>query len=372
MKKRTDGRYQTSVVVGLNEDGSPRRKYVYGKTIKETNEKANALKMNTANGLKVDGITIRELGELWFELEKAPVLRASTLKSIRNTLNALYSFVGDIDVRDLRAVHLDRIKRDLIGKEEYATYNEVLSKLRAILNFGVTHDYVMRNITLGVKRVNAPKKVTKRPFTASELQAIENADLEPADRLMIDILRYSGMRRGEALALVIADIDLLRHEVRVAKNLVLEKVITDTKTAAGNRVIPLPQIFFDRNEAYIRTRRPFESILMTRGYRPMSLSAFSSHMKRDLAPQIFGDQIPEGFSAHMFRHNYASELYRSGLMKNDIKMAQYILGHADVKTTLNVYTHFDRDRLDRSFIDNFYSDDVKKMSTLRDRSSKMA
>ena len=43
-----------------------------------------------------------------------------------------------------------------------------------------------------------------------------------------------------------------------------------------------------------------------------------------------------GASAHIFRHTYASMLHLSGV---DPKTIQYILGHADIGTTMNRYTH---------------------------------
>ena len=44
----------------------------------------------------------------------------------------------------------------------------------------------------------------------------------------------------------------------------------------------------------------------------------------------------ENITAHMLRHTYATILYDAGV---DIKTAQRYLGHADVQTTLKIYTH---------------------------------
>ncbi|MTK06528.1 MAG: tyrosine-type recombinase/integrase [Hungatella sp.] len=47
--------------------------------------------------------------------------------------------------------------------------------------------------------------------------------------------------------------------------------------------------------------------------------------------------LADDITLHMFRHTYASDLYKSGL---DLKQAQYLLGHDDIRTTLDTYTHF--------------------------------
>ena len=48
---------------------------------------------------------------------------------------------------------------------------------------------------------------------------------------------------------------------------------------------------------------------------------------------------------HMFRHTYASMLYFSGV---DVLTAQKLLGHADLSTTLKVYTHLQKETEDLS------------------------
>lgn len=47
--------------------------------------------------------------------------------------------------------------------------------------------------------------------------------------------------------------------------------------------------------------------------------------------------LADDITPHTFRHTYASNLYKAGV---DIKQAQYLLGHDDIKTTLDTYTHF--------------------------------
>lgn len=55
--------------------------------------------------------------------------------------------------------------------------------------------------------------------------------------------------------------------------------------------------------------------------------------KGDIKPII-------GLTPHILRHDYATNLYYAGV---DIKEAQYLLGHSDIKMTLEIYTHLKRD-----------------------------
>lgn len=57
---------------------------------------------------------------------------------------------------------------------------------------------------------------------------------------------------------------------------------------------------------------------------------------------------------HQLRHSYATILYRAGI---DLKTAKNLLGHADVQTTLNIYTHLEKEISQNTFdkINNFVS-----------------
>ena len=41
---------------------------------------------------------------------------------------------------------------------------------------------------------------------------------------------------------------------------------------------------------------------------------------------------------HMLRHTYATILYKAGI---DLKTAQYLMGHSDIKMTANIYMHIE-------------------------------
>jgi integrase len=56
---------------------------------------------------------------------------------------------------------------------------------------------------------------------------------------------------------------------------------------------------------------------------------------RELAPACDGIKQPR-VSWHSFRHTHATQLAELG---ESIKMAQALLGHSDLETTLNTYTH---------------------------------
>lgn len=69
-------------------------------------------------------------------------------------------------------------------------------------------------------------------------------------------------------------------------------------------------------------------------------------------------KISQDITTHMFRHTYATSLYYAGV---DVKTAQYLLGHASIEMTMNIYTHLS---IDKNFnaasqLDAFYGNQSK-------------
>ena len=54
------------------------------------------------------------------------------------------------------------------------------------------------------------------------------------------------------------------------------------------------------------------------------------------------DNTETDITSHYLRHNYATELYRAGIQ---VKEAQYLLGHSNLKTTLDIYTELDKENI---------------------------
>jgi integrase len=50
------------------------------------------------------------------------------------------------------------------------------------------------------------------------------------------------------------------------------------------------------------------------------------------------------FTPHCLRHTYCTMLYESGI---DVVVAQGLMGHKDIKTTLGIYTHLSKEKAER-------------------------
>lgn len=166
---------------------------------------------------------------------------------------------------------------------------------------------------------------------------------------------YYGLRRSEILGLKWSAIDFAKKTVSINHTVVRVRTTNaenSTKTQSSRRTLNL----FDTAEKCLRqlqqeqeyNRKYFkddyknaDGYIFTwedgRTYDPNYIShIFCKATKEFGRPEI---------TLHKLRHSCASMLINKGW---DIKKLQYWLGHTDTQTTLNIYAHFNRQRLNTS------------------------
>jgi integrase len=144
----------------------------------------------------------------------------------------------------------------------------------------------------------------------------------------------TGMRIGEILALRWKRVDLLRRTVEVAETF-SEGEFGSPKTRSSYRVIPMSSILREVLEAHRSAsvaKMPDDLVFRTPQGTPLNSKNFYN---RVLAPACDRIKQPR-VSWHSFRHTHATLLTEVG---ESIKTAQSLLGHSDLGTTLNTYSH---------------------------------
>lgn len=364
-KKRKDGRYARQIVTGIK-DGKPVKKTIYGKTLKELDKKYREFMDLKDRGvvLKDEKTTLAELSQRWLENVKQPNLKPQSYRNLQSQIRVMNHYIGHIRAKDFSIADLEDYRTRLVSEGKIDQFNKALSSLRSILDYGITLDILVRNVARSVPALRYTGKRKKRAMTDRERNAVLLADLAPWERCFLDILLFAGLRRSEALALTIDDISFKERTISVNKTLVLtqpkEKYVQEsTKTSSGTRIIPMPEYLFQSLKKYCADRihgplfQGMDGDYITSGTFDKRWKA----IKRKISA-AYGDELPEDFTPHLFRHTYASDLYKSGV---DIKAAQYLLGHSDIKTTLDTYTHFGYVDVRINCLENYY-EEVKRKS----------
>jgi integrase len=144
----------------------------------------------------------------------------------------------------------------------------------------------------------------------------------------------TGLRIGEILALRWKRIDLRGRTLEVAENYSSGE-FGPPKTRSSRRVIPISSALasvLESQRARADSTTPEDLVFQNAKRNPLN---DKNLYNRELAPAC--DRIGQPrISWHSFRHTHATLLHASG---EPLKTAQVLLGHSDLETTLNVYTH---------------------------------
>jgi integrase len=355
-KKRADGRYSRQIVIGIQENGKPKKKTLYAKTIKELDAKEREYRGLIEKGVYIPSksITVNELMQQWKNNKLS--VQDSSLRIIEMDIKKISNFIGIMKVSDVRLFHLEAFSHELSKTLSPASTKAVIIRLKQIFRYAVEKDLIIKN---PAEFIETPKTVPpiKRMLTDSEKTLIEKASLNPMEKCFVYMLRYTGMRRGEILALQVNDIDLKLRTINVSKTVDDGRgkpyVKNSTKTKAGIRTVPILDPLYPILKSYCANKI---GLLFHNSKGGCVNSQWIHHtwidIRKKLATANNDTPIADDVTPHIFRHTFASDLYAAGI---DIKRAQYILGHGDIKTTLSIYTHFDKEKLRVDEMNNFYS-----------------
>ena len=161
------------------------------------------------------------------------------------------------------------------------------------------------------------KKLKRRAFQLAEHCAVLSA-LPERYAAAFFFLCCTGLRIGEFLALTAENVNFERHFISVESAVNIQSgAVVDTKTAAGVRKVYFADELFNRFDV---------QTLGTYTYNGIK-KAFNKVFKK---LNFFGISV-----THSCRHTFASMLYAAGISD---KVIQSLCGHADVGTTVNIYT----------------------------------
>lgn len=365
-KKRADGRYAKQITIGYSPEGKQVKKTVYGKTIKELEKNYRDFMDLKEKGIIISGnrMTFAELAELWITNTKVGAVRDQTITNIRSQIHCLNKHIGHLKVKDITVATLEAYRAVQIEAGKVDQYNKSITIMRSIFNYGIEKDVIVRNAAASLKRISYSGLKAKRRMTDLERTYIDCSTLTDQERCLLYMLLYTGMRKSELLALSRSDIDFRKGVITVSKTLVSSKKKEDVlqelpKTDAGLRMIPISAQLMPVLKAYTNSKLGILFEAQQGGY--YSSSGFFKYWKvicKKIATET-GEPVAEDFTPHLFRHTYASDLYRAGV---DVKSAQYLLGHSDIKTTLDTYTHFEGEDVSISKLEEYYSKSQSKIN----------
>ncbi|MEE1249523.1 MAG: tyrosine-type recombinase/integrase [Lachnospiraceae bacterium] len=368
--QRKDGLY----MYRYKDEKSGTRQTIYAGDLPELRKKEKQIKRDISDDILTDNtikkMTVNTLFERYMETK---VLSETTrVNYVKVWNNHAKDEIGNIRVVELRSSHVKAFYAKL-SREEYShsTIKLIHSLLYPALEMAVDDDIIRKNParhTLSGDYGNAAKK--KEVLTLDQqdklLDFMHDSDVYNTYIPMFMILLETGVRCGELIGLTWNDVDMKNKELSINHQLIYKDYgdgykfhASTPKTEAGIRRIPLSQKAY---KAFVEQRKInfmlnrycteeidgySDFIFLAKTGRPLMPAAVNNvvynvidaynkikvekaekeHRKAELLPKI---------SVHNLRHTACTNMARQGM---NIKVLQYLMGHAHSDVTMDVYNH---------------------------------
>lgn len=227
-----------------------------------------------------------------------------------------------------------------------ASIQHLHTVLVAVLGWAVETDRIPANPATRVRlpRIVDPEQVY---LSHEQVEALGNSAEDvgsSADRSLVLLLAYTGLRINEALALKVSDVDIKARRVGVTQtwteDLAGKRVLGPPKTHE-RRKVPLPAFLALDLAGLIQGRGPDAWLFESPRGGHIHDHNWRARVWRFAVHDAELDGL--GLTPHKLRHTAASAAIAAGA---DVKVVQLMLGHKDATETLNRYGHLWPDRLD--------------------------
>ena len=380
-------------------DDLGKRHSVYAPTLDMLRSKEEEITVDRHDGIYTEkgNMTVNELFDLWISMKRG--IKGSTRSLYMATYNNYVRHVfGQKRLNLIKRSDVKRFYNSLY--EEHGLRIASIDKVHTVLNqvFQVAvDDNIIRknpcdNVLKELKMANGTDVEKRNAMTLNQQKMFLQYMLKDQRYRhwypIFFIMLNTGMRVGETVGLTWSDIDLEKRTISINHNLVyynhldegcgFRSSVNSPKTKAGTRVIPMTQKVAEafemekqyQQEAEISCKANIDGysdfvFLNQEGqpHKAASLNKALHRIVRDCNYRILdnhhGDDVPNllpPLHCHLMRHTFATRMVESGIGPNSLKE---LLGHADIKTTFNIYAHLTEEAKARDMSAyEIYIDDV--------------
>lgn len=358
IRKRKDGRWEGRYAIPRTSDGITKYRSVYGKTYSEVKAKLQQCLKENLRQTNFCPDSVNIVAKKWLEDVRIYKKYATYVKYDYIYNIHIKQHIGEKRIYDITAddcLELLTIEQQNNSNRDKPLSNSIINSIKNVLTqiikYGTKNYSFKINDNKNSKRsINQSTKI----FLRSEQEMLLSfllCDMNSYN-LGIYICLFTGLRLGEICALRRCDINLIHRTITINQTVQRIKVdkpdqktellISTPKTENSHRVIPISDMLFSILNIYI----PNSSYIVN-GENVMEPRTYQYYFQK-----ILNLLSIENRNFHALRHTFATNCINCGM---DPKCLSELLGHSDVKTTLNKYVHPSLDEK-RNQINSLYFD----------------
>lgn len=287
-------------------------------------------------------MTVRQWAEICMETYKKPTQKEITYQKYRNRMkNCVLDAIGDMPIKNVRTITCQQVLNRQQGNSEYQI-KQTRQMLHFLFKYAVKEKLILENPAEDLIEPEGTKG-TRRSLTSSErAHFLKVMDMDPRFRVF-QLMYYASCRPDEAREVRGRDVQLKDGypvvHVRGHK--------TDRHNDKSDRYVPIPMDFYEK----IKKTAPFACVATSLSGTKMDDKAFQRaweslcrEMNISMGCRMYRNKLiaplplAEDLVPYCLRHTFCTDLQKKGV---DIRTAQYLMGHSDIKMTANIYTHAD-------------------------------
>ena len=339
IRQNKNGRYEARYI-----DRFGNRKSIYGTSkIEIRNKLQEALKENIEKESVKKRMTVKQWYDEWMNTYKVPVIRPNTKRHYEYIFNAhILPSLGDIYVEEVRQIHIKNLINMLDKKGyQWETQNKVRMLLLDMFNVAVENEYALRNPAKCV-RLAKNKPNDRIVLSIEQQQDFFECSAGTFYDNLFTVAVNTGLRPGEICALEESDLDFENHMISVTKTLLYQKFdgdngkefhIGDPKTYSSIRNVPMNLNCEKALKKQLRTKQILSGkykkagefsnlIFVTKFNTPICSVVLNDAIKRiieEINLQRDNTELFPVFSAHAFRHTFATRCIESGILPKTVQ-----------------------------------------------------
>lgn len=354
-------------------DKAGRRHSIYAPSLFELREKQKTILKNEIEGIQVTSsrLTINDLYKIWVKIKRG--IKDNTFQNYKYMYETfVMEDLGKYPINNIKTTDIRKFYNNLIEKRnlKIRTLDSIHTVLYQVLEIAVEEERIRnnpsRNALTELKKMYNIDEEKRKALTLEEQIVFEDYlgknKITTRWKPIFTIMLNTGLRVGEVTGLTWDDVDFENNTISVNKTLTYyahedgrsRLKINTPKTLKSKRKIPMLDVV---RESFIKEKEIQKDlkikqtmivdgisnfVFINRMGNPINQAPLNKALRRMVRlyneDQLQKNNTDKAFlpniCCHSLRHTFATRQVEASV---NPKVLQEILGHADIRTTMNIY-----------------------------------